>query len=430
VADSFAPPWEDDPDIGAEAEQLRLEAKAEGTRRSRAQANGHTEDEPIPFLQIHDAADIDPTKIPPRGWLLGNRYCRRFLSALIGDGGVGKTALIVAQALALATGRNLTGEYVFHRVNVLLVCLEDDLNEIQRRIAAAMLHHEIPTEDVRGRLRYCAHKGEKLLTKGPDGMLRLGMLSPMIRAAVEAHDIAVVAVDPLVKAHAVEENSNADMDAVADELVKIAEDLNVSIMLPHHVSKGTGPGIPGDANRGRGASSVKNAARLVYTLTGMSENERELFGIATKDVARLIRLDSGKTNLCPASIADWFEIVGVSIGNGTPDYPNGDTVQTVRPWTPPNMWNDINPAMANVILDAIDAGLPNGSRYSAAPQSKADRGAWNVVFDKVPRLTEKQAKEIIKTWVRNKVLESRDYQDPKTRKPVTGAYVNPANRPR
>ncbi len=51
--------------------------------------------------------------IPPRGWLLGNIFCRGFVSSLLGDGGAGKTALRYAQYLSLATGRSLTGEHVF-----------------------------------------------------------------------------------------------------------------------------------------------------------------------------------------------------------------------------------------------------------------------------------------------------------------------------
>jgi hypothetical protein len=60
-------------------------------------------------LQVWDAGG-DDDDIPPRQWLLGNTFCRQFLSGLIGDGGTGKTALRYLQLLSLATGRALTGE--------------------------------------------------------------------------------------------------------------------------------------------------------------------------------------------------------------------------------------------------------------------------------------------------------------------------------
>src|SRR5882672_1473101 len=67
-----------------------------------------------PTLGEWDAgADIEVPQ--PRGWLLGNVFCRRFVSSLIADGGVGKTTLRTVQLLSLAIGRSLTGEHVFQR---------------------------------------------------------------------------------------------------------------------------------------------------------------------------------------------------------------------------------------------------------------------------------------------------------------------------
>ena len=86
-----------------------------------------------------EAADLgvfkmDDDPIPPRGWLLGNVFCRSYLSSIIADGGAGKTALRIAQCLSLATGREFTGEHVFKRGRVLLISLEDDKNELRRRV--------------------------------------------------------------------------------------------------------------------------------------------------------------------------------------------------------------------------------------------------------------------------------------------------------
>jgi hypothetical protein len=50
------------------------------------------EPKPRHLPSILDAGD-DIEKPPPRAWLLGNVFCREFLSFLFGDGGIGKTAL-------------------------------------------------------------------------------------------------------------------------------------------------------------------------------------------------------------------------------------------------------------------------------------------------------------------------------------------------
>ena len=91
----------------------------------------------------------DNAPIPPRAWLLGITFCRRFLSGLLADGSVGKTALRIAQLLALATGRPLTEEHVFRCCRVLLVSLGNDRDELRRRVRAAMLHHGVKREDCR-----------------------------------------------------------------------------------------------------------------------------------------------------------------------------------------------------------------------------------------------------------------------------------------
>lgn len=89
-----------------------------------------------------DAGD-DTLPPPPRGWLLGTSFARKFLSSILGDGAVGKSALRYAQALSLASGKPLTGEHVFQRGRVLILSLEDDADELRRRILAACLHSEL-----------------------------------------------------------------------------------------------------------------------------------------------------------------------------------------------------------------------------------------------------------------------------------------------
>src|SRR5690242_14237708 len=115
--------------------------------KRRHKANG--DDEPAIDLGEWNAG-IDPGVIPPRGWLLGNQFCRRFVSSLIGTGAVGKTSLRIAQALSLTSGREITRQHVFVRSRVLYCCLEDDKDELERRIKAALLHHKISRADIDG----------------------------------------------------------------------------------------------------------------------------------------------------------------------------------------------------------------------------------------------------------------------------------------
>ena len=54
----------------------------------------------IGALRIFNAGHINVAQVPPRRWLLGVTFCRKFLSGLIGEGGAGKTTIRYAQYLA------------------------------------------------------------------------------------------------------------------------------------------------------------------------------------------------------------------------------------------------------------------------------------------------------------------------------------------
>jgi hypothetical protein len=108
-----------------------------------------------------DAGEVDDESIPPRGWLLGNVFCRGFVSSLLGDGAVGKTATRYAQLMSLAVARSLTGEHVFQRSRVLMLSLEDDDTELRRRIRATRLHHGIERHELKGWLILAAPAGAR-----------------------------------------------------------------------------------------------------------------------------------------------------------------------------------------------------------------------------------------------------------------------------
>jgi hypothetical protein len=154
----------------------------------------------------------------------------------------------------------------------------------------------------------------------------------------------------------------------------------------------------------------------------MSTEEAQAFGIAEERRRLHIRMDSAKVNLVPPAKAKWFHLVGEPLGNGNDLYPNGDVVQTVEPWTPPDTWADLSHDLINRILDAIDAGMEDGSRFSAA--SSADkRAAWKVVAEHAPAKSERQARDIINAWVKNDVLVKAEYIEPDQRRPRTGLRV-------
>jgi AAA domain len=382
-------------------------------------------------LDVFDAGD-DPGPIPPRERLLGNQFCRGFISSIVAAGGTGKSALRLLQFISLATRRPLSDQHVFRRCRVLLISLEDDTRELHRRIKAVLDYYKIDRAELKGWL-FCAAPKLTKLAEMHNRTRTIGPLEQQIRDAIGRYKPDLISLDPFIKAHSLEENDNVSMDFVCDLLARLAVEFNVAVDSPHHVHKGQIE--PGNADAGRGASGIKDAGRLVYTLVPMSECDAKVFNIDADARLSYVRLDPAKTNIAArAGKATWFHIVGQNIGNATADYPDGDTVQVVEPWAIPDAWADTTTKGLNAILDDIargmtdDAGKPNGRRYTNAPAAK-DRQVWPVVQKHYPNKPEGLCRTIIYAWLETKLLYPDDYDDPVDYKPRKGLYVNDAKRP-
>jgi len=218
------------------------------------------------------------------------------------------------------------------------------------------------------------------------------------------------------------------MDFVCDLLASLAIEFNIAVDSPHHVHKGQV--TPGDADSGRGSSGIKDAGRLVYTLTPMSEAEAKIFNISPETRRSYVRLDSAKVNIAaPSGKAEWFHLIGVPIGNGNKEYPNGDTVQVVEPWSVPDAWKDTTTESLNAILNDIAHGMDNGQRYSNAPAAGESRQVWPVVRKHYPNKSEGECRTIIHAWLDTGLLYPDDYDDPVQYKPRKGLFVDDAKRP-
>jgi hypothetical protein len=356
-----------------------------------------------------DAGD-DPGPIPPRMWLLGNQFCAGFISCLVSAGGVGKSSLRLLQYISMALGRPLCGQHVFFRCRVLLISLEDDDDELQRRIQAVLLHYGIDRSELKGWL-FCKYVKRSKIAKLEDKERVAGPLEEEIRTAIAHRQPDLVALDPFVKLHDLGESDSGDMNFVCDLLSAIAVDEKIAVDIPHHVHKGQL--TPGDADAGRGSSGIRDASRLNFTLSVMSEEEAKAFNINLDDRFSYIRLDAAKVNLIVRSgKATWFRLIGVSIGNSTVYYPNGDTIQVVEPWQPKNIWADLDGPTIEAILRRIRLGpepIGKGEYYSAKPQAKA-RAAWQVVKGQQSTFSEAQCRQVIAAWVRSGLLVEFEYK--------------------
>ena len=388
------------------------------TRRKGGKPNGSTS----PALWV-DAGPWQETDIPSRPWIAPGYALRGAVTIVTGPPSAMKSSLMLAWSCAVALGCEHGDFRPRAAGKVVVYDVEDDRDEQRRRLSVALRQFRAGPDDIRG----------KVITTGPVGVgtllevdTEMGFVSETpamlaLRALLEEHTPDMLIVDPLAELHTAPENDNTALRSVIACFRALATEFNIAVIVLHHTRKGGA--VPGDPDTARGASSLVGAARVVLTLCPMSEGDAEALGMSKDRLTRLpyVRLDDAKQNYAAIGDARWFEKRVYALANG-------EHVPAAAPWKAPDMWDVISTSGANKILDYIDAGPQPGRRYTNAPKAD-DRAAWKVVVAHVPSLSEKQARKIIATWVKNGVLREENYRDPVDRKDRSGLYVNQAKRP-
>ena len=273
---------------------------------------------------------LDLALLPRRRWLLGRSLLRGHLTLLVAPAGVGKSTHGIARAVAVATGRDITGETVHEQVRTWVYNTEDDSDELKRRLGALLQHWNIPFAEARGRVALNSGADRPLLFARADrtgAVVRLPDVDACIQQ-IREHGIGLFVVDPFVETHEVGENSNEQVKAVAGMFREVARAADCAVLLVHHTAKppqGASDGHAGNMNTARGASALVGVARVVQTLFSMSEKDAERHGVAKEERHLLLRLDDAKANLgLLGPEARWFRRTGVEL-------PNGDEVGVLVP---------------------------------------------------------------------------------------------------
>ena len=396
------------------ADQADAHSARTGYQVSGSELHERFFDDQNPFLLAQPYEYKDPSQIEPRRFLYGRTYLRKSVSATIAPGGVGKTALVIAECLAMVTGKSLLGITPNTPCNVWLWCLEENLEEMRRRIQAVALHYGLSRDDIMPdettkACRLFADSGflTPLLTTidGPSGT---GLNEDMFEAIEErmiAEDIDALVIDPFISSHGALENDNRLIDMIVKRFAKLASDTSCSIHLVHHTRKANGSEIT--AEDARGAKSFIDAVRYARVLNRMNEDEGERAGV--EDHRRYFRACADKVNFGPPEKATWFELKSVDLGNAT-EYHDGDQliqipsdkVGVVTPWSWPDAFDGFTAADLLKVQRALD-----GKQARENPQ--ATDWAGHVVgtvlgIDLTDKSGRQRVKTMLRKWIENGAL--------------------------
>ncbi|BBZ97464.1 hypothetical protein BRDID11004_16240 [Bradyrhizobium diazoefficiens] len=386
----------DDPDIGRLVYKKWEEFQAQ---KREAEHSDAEEREPSarhkrPLIIATPYAWTASENIPPREFLYGCRLIRKYATATIAPGGVGKTALEVAEVLSMVSGKALLGVQT-PQLRVWLWSLEDPREEMVRRIQATAKHYNLTAENIADRLFLDSGREQPLVIAE---MQRNGVViyRPVVEALIaqlKERAIDILIIDPFVSCHRVTENDNNAIDAVTKEWARVADAANCAVELVHHVRKGEQEITVESA---RGGGSFGDACRMVRVINRMTEQQAKDTGISNRRIYFRTYLD--KNNLAPpADKSEWYKLVSVDLGNGPLGGAGGDSIGVVTKWEWPDATKDLTGRDFERVAGAIRAG--NWRADIQAKQWVGRAVAKALALDLDDRAKKAAVKQLIKYWI-------------------------------
>ena len=142
-----------------------------------------------------------PANIPPRPWIAPGYLLRGAVTAVVGAGGVSKSMLMIAYAVALALGEQYHRMRPLGPCRVVLFNAEDDDDEQQRRLSAVLASMGKTPADIADKvLRTGPTKAATLLARDPESraLYRTEAMAELIsNARVFKADVLIM--DPLAE---------------------------------------------------------------------------------------------------------------------------------------------------------------------------------------------------------------------------------------
>lgn len=359
--------------------------------------------EPTPYVWTA------PSAIPRREWLYGHHLIRRYVSLTVAPGGMGKSSLLMAEALAMVTGRELLGEHPAKPLRVWYWNGEDDQDENHRRMAALCSHYQIDAGLIGNRLFMDTGREKDILLATSDATgFRINPDLGLLQEALLSRAIDVLMLDPFVASHNVGENDNMAINGVIRGLARVAERASCAIELAHHVRKpGGGVVADTDVNDARGASALIGGVRSARVLNVMGKPEAERLEIDNRFA--YFRVDNAKANLAPRTEqATWRHIVSVDLENGG-DLPS-DHVGVVVEWKLPGIFSD----MSDDIIPTVQAAVRAGAyRYDwKSPEWLGFFVGELCRIDATEKTGRARVEKMIDEWIKNDVLAKTIKPDP------------------
>lgn len=208
-----------------------------------------------------------PVRAASQAWLVERLFPRHGVAIIAGIPKARKSWLALDVALAVASGQPLLGARRVERGPVLYIALEDQEEDIRSRLLALGAGRGLSPEQLATQpLWICAQSQLNLVE--PETLHATIARGLMALQRSHPHELrfSLIVIDPLRDAHNANEDSSTEMRGVLRTLRDLQRAFGGLVLLPHHLSKGSGRqgGSDWDKVRGSGAilGSVDVAVRV------------------------------------------------------------------------------------------------------------------------------------------------------------------------
>lgn len=369
-----------------------------GQQKAGEAATEWTEPDPeqVPPLDWQAWQEIDLAAIPRVRFIYSDFYAAGYTSVTIAAPKTGKSALGLAEAIDVATGRGfLTGEKREPRV-VVYYNAEDDQNVINSRVSAILTLYGIPQSEIVGRLFVVSGVGDGdfVLVSGDAGIIREDKFVALEKFA-NSVGAELIIFDPLQDLSDSPE-SNEVFRRLGRRLRKLASTHALAVGLIHHTRK-IAPGMDPTIDDARGGSALRGTARFNRILAPMTEDEAVKAGVSNH--RWYMRIADAESNLAPpsADVNRWFRKVSV-------ETPSGEHVVAVEPWSWPDAFDGITPEQAIRVQTAIAQCDPPPRESIQAKDWAGAVIAKTLGFDAQDKQHRARVAALLRAWIASGVL--------------------------
>lgn len=179
-----------------------------------------------PPLPVQQAALLPQQSIAD-AWLIESLWSHLAVGFVGGHPKSGKSWLALDLAVSVASGTDCLGAFKVHQSGPTLVYLaEDPLPRVRERIAGLCAQRKLPLDT----LDLHVITAPRLLLDDPDDR-------SVLQQAIARLKPRLLVLDPLVRLHAMDENSSADISRLLGFLRGLSRKYALAIVVVHHMSK-------------------------------------------------------------------------------------------------------------------------------------------------------------------------------------------------